>query len=41
MYMSEAVLFEVFLYIQKAYDSLYWERCLGITVEYGVVPRMI
>ena len=36
-----AVLFEVFLYLQKAYDSLDWDRCIDIIVEYGVSPKAI
>ena len=28
MDMREAFLFKVFLYIQKAYDALDWDRCL-------------
>ena len=39
--MMEVVLFEVFLDTQKAYDTLDRDRCLGILVVYGVIPRTI
>ena len=39
--MREAVLFEVFLDLQKAYDALDWDRCLDILAVYGVSPRKI
>ena len=39
--MREAVLFEVFQDLQKAYDALYQDRCLGILATYGVGPRKI
>ena len=35
------VLFVVFLDLQKDYDTLYWDRCLKILVEYRVGPRVI
>ena len=41
MAMREAVLFEVFLDIQKAYAALDWDRCLDILVAYGVDPRSL
>ena len=37
----EAVIFEVFLDLQKAYDALYWERCLKILAAYGFGPRTL
>ena len=37
----EAVIFEVFLDIQKVYDALDRDRCLGIMAAYGVGPRAI
>ena len=36
--MRKAVLFEVFLDLQKAYDTLDWDRCLEILVMYRVAP---
>ena len=39
--MREAVLFEVFLDLQKLYGALDWDRCLDILVAYGVQPRTI
>ena len=39
--MREAVLFEVFLDIQKAYDALYRERSLDLLEAYGVGPRTV
>ena len=39
--MREEVLFEVFLDLQKAYDALDLDRCLGIMAAYGVGTRMI
>ena len=39
--MMEAVLFEVFLDLQKAYDALYWDRCIEILALYGVDPKTI
>ena len=39
--MREVVLFEVFLYLHKAYYTLYWDRCLGILAAYGVIPSTI
>ena len=39
--MKEAVLFEVLLDLQKAYDALDWEIRLEILVAYGVDPRTI
>ena len=37
--MREEVLYEVFLDPQKAYDDLYWERCMEILVGYGIGPQ--
>ena len=37
--LSEEVLFEVFLDIQKAHDALNWDICLEILATYGVGPR--
>ena len=39
--MREAVIFEVFLDIQKAYDALDWYMCLGIMAAYRGGPRTI
>ena len=39
--MREAVLSDFSMDIQKAYDALDWDRCLGIMVSYGVGPRTI
>ena len=39
--MRKAVLFGLFLDIQKAYDALDWDRCLVILAAYGVGPRTI
>ena len=39
MTMREAVLFELLLDPQKAYDTLYWYRCLDILAAYRVFPR--
>ena len=39
--MREAVLFELFLDLQKEYYSLDWDRCLEILSEYGVSPRTL
>ena len=39
--MREAVIFEVFLYIQKAYNALDRERALDLLVAYEVGPRMV
>ena len=39
--MREAVLFEVFLDLQKACDALDQDICLEIIVAYGVGPRII
>ena len=41
MAMREAVLFEVFLDIHKAYDALYRGRCLENLAENGVGPRVL
>ena len=41
MYMMEEVLFEFFLDLQKAYDALDKDRCLGILAAYRVGPRTI
>ena len=39
--MREAVLFEVFLELQKAYDALDWDICLDILAAYRVGPRTL
>ena len=39
--MREAVLFKVFLDLQKAYDALDWDRCLDILAAYVVGPRAL
>ena len=39
--MSKAVLFEVLLDLQEAYNALDWYRCLEILAEYGVGPRAL
>ena len=39
--MREAVFFEVFLDLQKAYYALYWDRCLDIIAAYGVGPSTL
>ena len=39
--MREAVLFKVFLDLQKSYDTLDWDRCLEIIAAYGVIPRTL
>ena len=39
--MGEAILFEVFLDLQKAYDALDRYRCLNILAEYRVGPRAL
>ena len=39
--MREAVLFEFFLDLQKAYNALNQDRCLGILVTYRFGPRKI
>ena len=41
MAMREAVLFEVFLDLQKSYDALYCDRFLEILAVYWVGPRTI
>ena len=41
MAMREAVLFEVFLDLRKAYDALDWERALVLLAAYGVGPRTV
>ena len=41
MAMREAVLYEVFLDLQKAYDALDWDRRLKIIGAYGVGPRAL
>ena len=33
-------LFQVFLYVRKAYDSLEREMCMDILKGYGMVPKM-
>ena len=40
MAMREAILYELFLDLQKAYDALYQDRCLNILAAYGVGPRV-
>ena len=37
----EEVLYEIFLYLQKNYDTLYKDRCIEILAAYGVEPRVI
>ena len=39
--MREAVLFEVFLDIRKAYDALDRERILDLLTAYGFDPRTV
>ena len=39
--MGEAVLFGVFLDLQKAYDALDRERALDLLTAYGVGPRTV
>ena len=39
--MREAVLHEIYLDLQKAYDALDWKMCLEILAVYGVVPRAL
>ena len=39
--MREAVLHEIFLDLQKAYNALDWNRCLEILAVYGVGPRAL
>ena len=39
--MRKAVLFEIFMDIQKYYYSLHWERALEIIAAYGVGPRTV
>ena len=39
--MREAVLFEVFLDLQKAYVTMDWDRFLESVAAYGVGPRAI
>ena len=39
--MSEAVLYEILLDLQKAYNYLDRERYMDILVGYGVVPQSI
>ena len=39
--MREAVLFKIFLDLQKAYDALDQERSLKLIVAYGVSPRTL
>ena len=41
MYMRDLFLCEIFMDLQKAYDALYWYKCLEILSKYGVVPRVI
>ena len=41
MAMTEAALFEVFLDLQKAYDTLDWYRCLDILAAYVFGPRAL
>ena len=37
--MREAVIYKIFLDLQKAYGALDWDRCIEILAEYGVGPR--
>ena len=39
--MREAVLFGIFLNLQKEYYALDWDRCLVILAAYGVCRRTI
>ena len=39
MAMREAVLFEVFLDLQRSYNALDWYICLEILAVYGFGPR--
>ena len=39
--MKEAVLYDILLDLQKAYDDLDWDRCLGILAAHGVFPRAL
>ena len=39
--MKELVFYEVFLYLQRAYNALDRDRCLDILVEYGVGLRAL
>ena len=39
--MREAVLFEVFLDLQKAYVTMDWDRFLEIIAAYGVGPKAL
>ena len=39
--MREAVLYEIFMDLQKAYNNLERDRCLEILAAYGVGPRVI
>ena len=39
--MMEAVLFEVFLDLQKDYNALDWERSIYLLAEYGVDTRTV
>ena len=41
MAMREAVVYEIFLDLHKAYDALDWDRCREILVAYGVGPRAL
>ena len=41
MSMREAVLYKVFMDLQKAYDALYQDRCLKILPAYRVGPRAL
>ena len=41
MAVRKAVLYEIFLDLQKACAALEWDRCLEIIKEYGVVPRAL
>ena len=41
MSMRETVLFEVLLYLKKAYNALDRDRCLEIIATYGVGPRTL
>ena len=41
MDVMEEVLYEIFLDLHKAYDSLDLGRCINILVIYGVVPQAL
>ena len=39
--MREAVFYEIFMDLQKAYTALEWDSCLKIIEMYGVGPRAL